>query len=73
MRFCFAYWPEVTYQGVALTKMGAGDRLISYYYLRHAPPDTLKRHARDGYVTNSDMEELIETLSPCHDRAPTCE
>jgi hypothetical protein len=60
----FATWPEVTYQGLVLTRMGARNRLISYFYLRDAPKDTLKRYAREGFVISRDMEGLVEALSP---------
>jgi len=64
MKFYFATWPEVTYQGVALTKMGAKTRLISYYYLRDAPEDTLKRYVREGFVTDYEMDGLSDMFTP---------
>lgn len=64
MRIFFATWPEVTYQGVALTKMQAANRLISYWFLKDAPQDTLRRYLQEGFVTDRDMDELVATLSP---------
>jgi hypothetical protein len=64
MKFHFATWPEVTYQGVALTAMDADTRLISYYYLRNAPQDTLERYVRDGFIMTREMEDLVDILSP---------
>jgi hypothetical protein len=65
MIILFATWPEVTYQGTALTKMGANNQLISYWWLRYAPKDLLARYVRNGFVIDEEMADLIEALSPC--------
>ncbi len=64
MRFHFTPWPKVQYQGLALTRMGARHRLLSFYYLRQCPAGFLERYVRDGYVLRDEMEKFVAFLAP---------
>ena len=50
MRFVFAQWPEVQYQGIVLTHEGANDRLLSYAFTRELNDSFLSEFVSKGYV-----------------------
>jgi len=49
VRFIFAAWPSVSYQGVVLTHEGAEDRLLSYAFTRELEEGYLQEYVTEGY------------------------
>ncbi len=47
MRIYLATWLEDN-QGTTLTDVGSDKRLLSYYFVKEAPPDFIDRYAEKG-------------------------
>lgn len=50
MRFVYATWPAVPYQGAVLTYEGAKDRLVSYYFIKDLPEGSTQKYVAEGIL-----------------------
>ena len=56
MRFVFATWPEVDYQGVVLGHEKARDRLLSFAFTQVLPKGFLDHYVTEGYAPDKPKE-----------------
>ena len=64
MKFLFSTWPHATYQGLALTKSGASNRMVSYAFVRQLRPGFLEQYVKEGFVLSDETEALAKMLMP---------